>query len=613
LSARIQVYAASVFKQATAALCLAFLASTAQAAETVQALRYGVTLFHFFQQDYFESLTELMTAQELEQLASHAENAELLRGGMSLSYGMDLEAQRIFERMLSEPRETVDRDRAWFYLAKLAWQRGDAQRATGALAQMASDYEGELADEANYLRAAISLRQGDESTALVYSELLPEESPWLSYVYYNTAAFLATKGDWDGAISEFERLEALPASSIETRALRDKAYTASGFARMAGGDMALATQDFRRVTLNSSQANRAMLGYGWALSELGDYRAALSPWKALSERSVIGESARESLLAIPYAYEQLGKHGLALDNYRYAADVYTRELSVVKQLVEEFKVGDLPTLLELGKDDTGEWLSGGDFLPVAEYAPYLRHLISRHSFQLAMRELRDLHRAAAHLVGARERLDVLAQVDADQRQSWSSVIEGDRQQKLQQKHKLLKAKTGNLREQLERAKATGDERWFANDERAALWRRVDRAAGLADTLGVDHGETLRLYRGSLIWQDSEDYPARVWAVDQQMLELEAAEQKSKGLLHNVNQAMADRSQNEFTPRITALMQRVANQHNRSELAIRESELQIRAIAVAELEHQGTQLAKALGQSRLAMAKLYDRGSAEVTR
>lgn len=554
-----------------------------------------------------------MTAQKLEQLESHAENAELLRGGMSLSYGMDLEAQRIFERMLSESRETVDRDRAWFYLAKLAWQRGDAQRAKGALAQMAPDYEGELVDEANYLRAAISLRQGDEDNAAVYSAQLLKDSPWLNYVYYNTAASRAAKGDWDGAIGEFERLEQLPASSIETKTLRDKAYTASGFARMAGGDMALATQDFRRVTLNSSQADRAMLGYGWALSELGDYRAALSPWKALSERSVIGESARESLLAIPYAYEQLGKHGLALDNYRYAAAVYTRERSVVKQLVEEFKVGDLPTLLELGNDETGEWLSGGDILPTGEYAPYLRHLISRHSFQFAMRELRDLRRASGHLVGARERLEVLAQVDADQRQSWSSVMEGDRQQKLQQRHKLLKVKTASLREQFEQAKATADERWFANDDRVALWKRVDNATRLADTLGVDHKETLRLYRGSLIWQDSEDYPARVWVLHRKMLQLETAEQASQSLFQNVGEAMASRSHNEFTPRIASLVQRIATQHKRAELAIRESELQIRSIAVAELEHQSIQLAKALGQSRLAMARLYDRGSAEVTR
>ena len=98
-----------------------------------------------------------------------------------------------------------------------------------------------------------------------------------------------------------------------------------------------------------------------------------------------------------------------------------------------------------------------------------------------------------------------------------------------------------------------------------------------------------------------------------MLQLEQAENDSQALLNNVDQAMASRSENVFTPRIAALVERVDTQHGRAEFAIRESELQIRAIAVAELEHQSNQLAKALGQSRLAMAKLYDRGSAEVLR
>ena len=38
-------------------------------------------------------------------------------------------AERVFTALLSEPRDGVDRGRAWFYLAKLAWQRGELDRA----------------------------------------------------------------------------------------------------------------------------------------------------------------------------------------------------------------------------------------------------------------------------------------------------------------------------------------------------------------------------------------------------------------------------------------------------------------------------------------------------
>ena len=112
--------------------CLLFLLSAGwvHAAQNVQSLRYGVTLFHFYQQDYFEALTELMVAQQLEQLDIHTANAELLRGGMSLSYGMDRVAEEVFQDLLADQSSSVssqnyeDSGVAWFHLAKLAWRRG---------------------------------------------------------------------------------------------------------------------------------------------------------------------------------------------------------------------------------------------------------------------------------------------------------------------------------------------------------------------------------------------------------------------------------------------------------------------------------------------------------
>ncbi len=56
---------------------LALFLSTAQAAEEVHSARYGVALFYYFQQDYFNALTELMAAQQLDELGVQAQNAEL--------------------------------------------------------------------------------------------------------------------------------------------------------------------------------------------------------------------------------------------------------------------------------------------------------------------------------------------------------------------------------------------------------------------------------------------------------------------------------------------------------------------------------------------------------
>ena len=69
--------------------------------------------FHFFKQDYFTSLVNLLIAQETERVPHHVEDTELLSGGMYLSYGMPDKAEAIFKQLLTEETPASVRDRAW--------------------------------------------------------------------------------------------------------------------------------------------------------------------------------------------------------------------------------------------------------------------------------------------------------------------------------------------------------------------------------------------------------------------------------------------------------------------------------------------------------------------
>jgi tetratricopeptide (TPR) repeat protein len=417
-------------------LCLCVLLNTAAASpETVQTLRYGTTLYQFFQQDYYSAITELMVARELQQLGSHEQRAELLRGGMSLSYGMDGEARGIFETLLSDPGELSsleDRNRAWFYLAKMSWRRGDSLNTLSGLEKMSSDSEGQFSDQAYYLRSSIALNDGDEKAALAYADKLTVDSPWRYYLYYNLGGNQAAQGNFDAANKYYTRFDQMSFSTEESKEVRDKAFTAHGFSLMASNHFEEAMHQFTRVRLDSPMADRALLGYGWAASEMGDFALALSSWQTLTARDLGSPSAREGLLAIPYAYEQVGNSSVALQQYHNAANAYLQQLSSVKTAIAAFRDGNLVQTLDLsvGKPRAGVdahgWVFGDDILPTGSHGSILTELLTRQGFQLALRELQDLYRIAWHLEDANKRLQNLAQVDADQQASWASVTDGGR-------------------------------------------------------------------------------------------------------------------------------------------------------------------------------------------
>jgi hypothetical protein len=614
------------WQQTLSGVCLCVLLNSAMASpETVQTLRYGTTLYQFFQQDYYSALTELMVAQELQQLGPHEQRAELLRGGMNLSYGMDGEARGIFETLLNDPGELSsleDRNRAWFYLAKMSWRRGDNPNTLSGLEKMSSEREGQFSDQADYLRSSIALNDGDEKAALAYAEKLTVESPWRYYLYYNLGGNQAAQGNFDAANEYYARFDQMSFSTEESKEVRDKAFTAHGFSLMASNHFEEAMHQFTRVRLDSPMADRALLGYGWAASEMGNFSLALSSWQTLTSRELGSPSAREGLLAIPYAYEQVGNPSVALQKYQRAADAYLVQLSAVKAAIAAFRDDNVAQTLDLsigkprGGVDAHGWVFGEDILPAGSYSRILAQLLTRHGFQLALRELQDLYRVAWHLEDANERLQNLAQVDADQQASWASVTEGGRRDVLQQQHAKLAQRVASLEKRILQAQSTADgERLLADTTQTNLWKKFDRATEISSLLSTQDSSAektarLSLMRGLLLWQDSEQFVARRWTVQRELGELQMLSAKSEDFLARVDEAVARQGALEFSHRIAAMDERLKPHRQRVDRAIAQSETQIRQVAIAELEQQENEISRALGQSRLAIARLYDSSSAE---
>jgi tetratricopeptide (TPR) repeat protein len=270
-------------------------AADPDAPSSVQDLRYGVVLYHFFQDEYFQSLTEMLLGEQKQDMPHHAEFAQLLRGGVSLSYGMDAQARALFEQLLAQHPKPAVRDRAWFYLGKNYYERGDNATALAMLERSGSELAPALRDERDYLRAMIAL-QGGSGQVVALSQYRSDKedkpNPWLPYLDFNRGAYAAAAGDWRAATTAFEAAAATPLHGKEHKALRDRALVAAGYALLANGvadtnALQASLNTFRQVRLNGPFADQAMLGYGWAALQLEDYPLALQPWQALHERSLL--------------------------------------------------------------------------------------------------------------------------------------------------------------------------------------------------------------------------------------------------------------------------------------------------------------------------------------
>ena len=274
-------------RRTSAALVSVALACAVHAAEppkpsVVQDPHYGDTLFRFWQDQYFTAITGLMTSQHFNRVSQHADEAEVLRGGMLLSYGMHKEAGEIFAQLIERGAAPSVRDRAWFYLAKIRYQRGFIEQAEEAMARIENNLPPALQEERVLLQSQLLMARGDFAGAAQVLETLAKSSSAGLYARYNLGVALVRSGDLPRGIAMLDEVGKAPAPSEEFKALRDKANVALGFAALTDEKPEAARAFLERVRLSSMLSNKALLGFGWASSALKEHKRALVPWTELT-------------------------------------------------------------------------------------------------------------------------------------------------------------------------------------------------------------------------------------------------------------------------------------------------------------------------------------------
>jgi tetratricopeptide (TPR) repeat protein len=600
-------------------LLCALLAPVVQAANgdretiVVEQPQFGEVLFYFYQEDYFPAIVRLLAAKEQDQLESHAREAELLLGGMYLSYGHHLEAAEIFEGLLADNADPGVRDRTWFFLAKIWYQRGYLDKAREALSLISAELPENLEREARMLDAQILIASAQYDDAIAKLQDWQGRTEWASYAKFNIGVALVRSGRVDEAARLLDELGEMDPFNDELMALRDKANLALGYALLQDGQPVAAKEPLQRVRLEGPFSNKALLGVGWADAEMKNFQRALVPWMELRSRDLLDPAVQESMLAIPYALAQLDSISQAADHYLNAIEAFYEETNRLDRTIDHIESGEFfDAFIEDDPLDSTGWYWRLEELPAGPEGRYLFHLLATHEFQEGLKNYRDLSYLHRNLDGWQQNIDVFANMLETQKEKLAlripeieaALARADLDGKIEQKL-TYDAVLNNIESSSDwLALASGPEfdLWAeitGVESSPALRADIDEAAEVRDKIA--------LLKGVLQWELERDFNDRIWRNRREQVDTGEALVEAQRSRRQIEETMRTEPLRfaALSDRVYSLAPRIEGMKIRVEDALAEQRVFLQSIAVGELQAQKDRLDIYTIQARFALAAIYD--------
>ncbi|MEZ5540707.1 MAG: tetratricopeptide repeat protein [Pseudomonadota bacterium] len=609
------LFARSILLPAMLAMCSAMSAAEAiKHPTTAQDLQYGETLFYYYQDDWFDSIVRLQIAKSQNRLPYHGQEAELLLGGLDLSYGLRGEASRIFEVLLTDSNaDERTRNRAWFYLAKISYQRSDITTALQALAHVSGKMTRSTRTEIAQLHSLLLLQLGQNEEAIKVLQSARNDDAWSPYLAYNLGVALIKSGSLQEGADELDSIGKMSGRSDEIRLLRDKANLALGYSHLQHGESTESRTFLDRVRLEGPLSNQALLGAGWANADSNDYGRALIPWSELGKRDLTDPAVQEALLAMPYAMTRMNLHGRAVQHYNDAIAVLYEEKEKLDASINAIKNGEMLEVLEQQDLRSGSgWLQK---LTVDSQSPAMRYqltLMAEHEFQEAVKNYRDLLKLHANLQTWSDSMDAFGEMLAAREQRFSDHRPAAEQAIRANVHTQLEQRHRELRLRVTSAESTDDPVSLASAEELGFWNNIQKINRKLDGMpkGVQTAglrERARRIKGALYWDMSMDFKPRLWQAKRQLVEI-------AGLLDQTAQARhsLESADMHTTTEFSSYQGRVDTRRKQVDrLLARTDKLRlaqgnsIEQLAVAELEQQKSRIDTYIVQARFSLAQTFD--------
>ena len=585
----------------------------------IKDLHYGEVLFHFYQDDYFTSIVHLLAARDLNRTTNHIPEDELLLGGIDLSFGLHNEASRIFEKLLQGNVSETVRNRAYYYLAKIYYQRGYLDEAAEYLSRISGAVQASIFGELKLLMGQVYLAQGKYADAISSLDNWKGPKNYRNYAKYNLGVAYTKNGNINKGIEYLRDVGKIRGKSEASRTLKDKANLAAGLTLIQNDQPEDAAKYLNNVRLEGLYSNMALLGIGWANTEADNHEAALVPLMELRNRSAYHSEVQEGILALAYAYNQLGLTGHAVQAYEQAAEIYHNEAIELANSARAIEQGVLVDAL-LDRTKGGPqmgWFWTLRELPEIPEVKYFTKLIAEHEFHEALKNFRDLLFLQRNLEHWDDNISIyLTMLDTRKAryQKYLPLVEKRLSELDLNQLQLHRDNLSNILSDIDNQETylnlatVGEKQKLFKIENLSKHLDELEAKNPNDTKIKQMREKVALMQGVLHWQIHSDFINRKWKHRQDISEIDKSLKVTPGNSATVKKAIEESVYrfDEFESRIIALQKETKRLMPIVDRVIVAQSRYLEYVAVKELKRREKILAGYEKHARFALAAAYDR-------
>jgi len=591
---------------------------------TIKDLHYGEVLFHFYQEDYFTSIVHLLAARDLNRTTNHIPEDELLLGGIDLSYGLHKEASRIFDKLLQGNVRDAIKNRAYYYLAKIYYQRGYIDESANFLSNVYGPVQESVFGELKLLTGQVYMAQGKYDAAISSLDNWKAPKSHENYADYNLGIAYTKRGNIDKGIEHLKKVGKLKAKTETMRTLRDRANLASGLTLIQNDRPADAIEYLEKVRLEGLYSNLALLGIGWANSNANRHSASLGPLQELRNRSAYHSEVQEGVLALAHAYNELGLHGRAVQAYEQAAGIYNEEAKALSFAAHEIERGVLVDAL-LDRTKGGPkmgWFWALRDLPELPEVKYFTELLAEHEFHEALKNFRDLLFLKKNLAHWDENISIYLTMLDTRKARYQKYLPLVQQRLSGLDLNELKSQQDSLSSELNEIEKDNAFIQLATAEEKQKLSEIDKLEQRLELLKLQEpdnnkitqmSEKTALMRGIMHWKIHNAYIERSWNHKQEISEIEKhlsiTPEKSVSIKNAITESVE--KFDAFEARILALHKEIKRLIPIADRVFDEQSRYLEHVAVKELKHREKILVGYEKHARYELASSYDAAASSI--